>query len=103
MTSGPDITHTAWKANFPDAFHWAEWDTEENAVLFHEGSGETLMLTPMGAFILKTISINAISTGTLAEQAAQYFDIPLDDKLTGAIRMILRTFEQKGLVLSTLS
>lgn len=92
-----------WKANFPDYFLWAEWEAEEASVYFHEGSGETLLLNPLGAFILKAVGNDAISTESLAQLTARNFDLPLDEELTGAIRMSLHTFEQKGLICSIAS
>jgi len=103
MTAGASIIPTTWKANFPDFFLWAEWEAEEGSVFFHEGSGETLLLNPLGAYLLKTLCSEELSTGKLAQRTARHFDLPLDDELTGAIRMNLHTFEQKGLLLPTAS
>ncbi|MCP3870979.1 MAG: hypothetical protein GY703_23360, partial [Gammaproteobacteria bacterium] len=53
----PVTTHqNLWTANEPDLFHWSEWENEEESVLFHKGSGETLLLNPLGAFLLKAVS-----------------------------------------------
>jgi len=95
------MTGTIWNANFPDFFVWAEWKGQEPSVVFHQGSGETLLLNPLGAFLLKTVCNEPISIETLAQLTAQYFDLPLDEELTRAISMSLHTFEQKGLILST--
>ncbi len=91
---------TTWKANFPDLFLWAEWEEEAASVLFHEGSGETLLLNPLGAFLLKTICSGKISTENLVQHTARYFDLPQDEALRETIRASLHTFELKGLILS---
>jgi hypothetical protein len=103
MTLEPDITGILWRANFPDFFLWAEWEDEEASVFFHQGSGETLLLNPLGAYLLKTICSEGISIEKLAHRTARYFDLPVDKALLGTINMSLRTFEQKGLVLSSVS
>ena len=100
MAPDPVIRATLWRANSPNQFHWAEWRDGEESVFFHQGSGETLLLNPLGAFLLKTICNNPVSLETLAQQAAGYFDLPLDEDLTRAINTSLFTFERKGLVLS---
>lgn len=99
MTTGTKNIATTWTANFPECFLWAEWETEELSVFFHEGSGETLLLNPLGALILKAIGNGEASTDMLARLAARNFDLPLDEKLLSTIQMALHTFEQKGLVL----
>ena len=86
---------------FPDYFLWAEWEDEEASVFFHEGSGETLLLGPLGAFILKIIGNEPVSTEKLYQLTARNFDLGLDEELTDAVRMSLHTFEQKGLIRST--
>ena len=98
MTLQSNATATLWKANFPELFSWAEWDDEEASVLFHQGSGETLLLNPLGAFLLKTVCHQSATIDTLTQLSGRYFDLPLDDELNKAIRTSLHTFEQKGLV-----
>ena len=92
-----------WKANSPTHFHWAKWENGEESAFFHQGSGETLLLNPLGVFLLKTICEDQVSSETLAQRAAEYFDLPMDGNLTRAINSSLFTFEQKGLVLSVRS
>jgi len=99
MTTGAETISTIWKANFSECFLWAEWETEEASVFFHKGSGETLLLNPLGTFILKTLGNEEASTETLARMTSRNFNLPLDEELRGAIRMSLHTFEQKGLLL----
>lgn len=87
-----------WRVDFPDFFHWAEWQDEEESVFYHQGSGETLLLNPLGAFVLKTVCNGEISTEKLAQQTAHYFELPMDAALIDGIDLSLRTFEQKGLI-----
>ncbi|MCB1763505.1 MAG: hypothetical protein KDI27_10250 [Gammaproteobacteria bacterium] len=87
-----------WRANLPGFFHWAVWDDEEEEVFYHQGSGETLLLNPLGAFILKIIGSAEISTDKLVQLAANHFKLPIDQALIDCIEMSLRTFAQKGLI-----
>ena len=103
MAPEPVIRTTLWKANAPTQFHWADWEDGEESVFFHQGSGETLLLNPLGVFLLKTVCDEPVSSETLSQQAAGYFDLPVDEDLTRAITTSLLTFERKGLVLSTKS
>lgn len=97
------VRNALWKANSPTHFHWAEWADGEETVFFHQGSGETLLLNPLGVFLLKTICENPVSSETLTQLTAMYFGLPMDEDLTRTIKTSLFTFERKGLVLSTKS
>lgn len=91
-----------WEANFPAFFHWAAWQDEDESVFYHQGSGETLLLSPLGAFLLKMIATGPTSVEKLALSAAHHFDLPLDNELTTVIATSLQTFAQKGLVFPSL-
>ncbi len=88
-----------WKVNIPEYLLWAEWDNEEETGVFHPGSGDTLLLNPLGAFLLKSIQMENRSTPALIHLAAQHFNLPEDSELTRAINTSLRTFERIGLIL----
>ena len=98
MTVETAPADTLWEANFPAFFHWAAWPDEDESVFFHQGSGETLLLGPLGAFLLDQIAAGPTSAKTLAQSAARRFDLPVDDELTNVIDTSLRTFADKGLV-----
>lgn len=89
---------TIWEANFPAYFHWADWQDEGESVFFHQGSGETLLLNPLGAFLLQSIAIGPVSTEKLTLSAAHHFDFALSKELTTAIGASLHSFAQKGLI-----
>ena len=98
MRPGDNADATVWEANFPAYFRWADWADEEESVFFHQGSGETLLLNPLGAFLLKTIAAAPISTKALAQRAATRFDLSADQSLATAIGASLHVFAQKGLI-----
>ncbi|WP_428607258.1 HPr-rel-A system PqqD family peptide chaperone [Sedimenticola sp.] len=93
-------TERLWFANAPDQFCWGVWPDEEEAVLFHQGSGDTLMLNPLGEFLLKRLQIEQQTQSELAASAATYFDISNDNELAGAVYLSLLTFRSLGLVIS---
>lgn len=98
MTPEPDTEAAVWKANFPAYFRWADWADEDESVFFHQGSGETLLLNPLGAFLLKTIAAEPLSAKALAQRAATRFDLSADKSLANAIGTSLNLFAQKGLI-----
>lgn len=93
-----DARERKWTANSPEQFHWAVWDEEEDAVLFHEGSGDTLMLNPLGEFLLKELKKEIKLQGDLSLAAAVYFDLDNDDELKQVVESSLKTFHLLGLV-----
>lgn len=91
---------TRWFANGPEQFCWADWPDEEEAVLFHQGSGDTLMLNPLGEYLLKRLQQEQLTHQQLSAAAADYFHIDNDAGLTESIVTSLRTFRSLGLVVS---
>ncbi len=89
-----------WLANSPDQFCWSVWQDEEEAVLFHQGSGDTLMLNPLGEYLLKQLQLERHTQSELTATAAQYFEIDNNSELADAVGVSLRTFQSLGLVIS---
>ncbi len=87
-----------WKVNIPEYLLWAEWADEEETAVFHPGSGDTLLLNPLGAFLLQTIQTENRSTPTLIHLAAQHFNLSEDSETARTINTSLRTFERMGLI-----
>ncbi len=93
-------TGRRWFANGPEQFCWANWPDEDEAVLFHQGSGDTLMLNPLGEYLLKRLQAEPLTHVQLAASAADYFDIDNDVQLVESTIASLRTFRSLGLVVS---
>lgn len=89
-----------WLANGPDQFCWGVWQDEEDAVLFHQGSGDTLMLNPLGEYLLKQLQLGRQTQSELAATAARYFEIDNNSELAEAIGVSLLAFRSLGLVIS---
>lgn len=93
-------TERRWFANGAEQFCWGNWPGEEESVLFHQGSGDTLMLNPLGEFLLKRLQIEQLTHAKLAASASDYFEIENDSELAEAVMASLRTFRSLGLVIS---
>jgi len=93
-------TGRRWFANGPEQFCWASWPDEDEAVLFHQGSGDTLMLNPLGEYLLKQLQVKPLNHAQLTASAADYFNIDNDDQLAQSMIDSLRTFRSLGLVVS---
>jgi len=93
-------TERRWFANAPDQFCWSNWQGEEESVLFHQGSGDTLLLNPLGEFLLKRLQIEQLTHTELTASAANYFEIDNDAGLADSIMASLHTFRSFGLVIS---
>lgn len=93
-------TERRWSANAPEQFCWGNWQDEDEAVLFHEGSGDTLMLNPLGEFLLKCLQSEQLTHAELSTSAADYFEIDNDSRLADSIIASLHTFRSLGLVIS---
>lgn len=91
-----------WFANAPDQFCWSIWPDEEEAVLFHQGSGDTLMLNPLAEFLLKRLQLESQTPSELTRSAADYFEIDANSELADAVHHSLLTFRSLGLVISDL-
>lgn len=89
-----------WFANAPGQFCWGDWPDTGEAVLFHQGSGDTLMLNPLGEFLLKRLLIEQRTQSQLAAEAADHFRIANDNALVNAVLESLYTFRSLGLIIS---
>ncbi|MCP3867841.1 MAG: hypothetical protein GY703_07050, partial [Gammaproteobacteria bacterium] len=67
------------------------------------GSGETLLLNPLGAFLLKAVSEKPMSIDELVQHAASFFRTTVDEELIQMVATSLYTFKAKGLVVSIAS
>lgn len=88
-----------WALNFPEQFHWARWEDEDSAVLYHEGSGDTILLSPLGEYILTRINESPLSIPELIGAVCQYFSIEEDDELACSVENSLASFRIMGLII----
>jgi len=95
-----ESTISKWMLNAPQQFNWACWEDEENVVLFHEGSGDTILLNPLGEFLLKTIGDESAISADLAVLACKYFELTDAEELNQVIQQTLDSFRKMGLVIS---
>jgi len=89
-----------WQANCPDQFCWGVWQDEEDAVLFHQGSGDTLMLNHLGEYLLRQLQLSDHTQSQLVADAAQFFELDNNTELADAVAVSMHTFRSLGLVIS---
>lgn len=89
-----------WLANCPNQFYWAVWPDEEDVVFFHQGSGDTLLLNPLGEFLLKRLQSGRQTPSGLSAAAAGYFDVDNNKDMADAVLDSLHVFRTLGLVIS---
>jgi len=93
-------TNLKWMLNFPDQFHWASWSDADSVVLFHEGSGDTVLLSPLGEYVLKQLEQLPLSHTELVSAVGGFFNIEEDLDLVNSIESTLRSFRKMGLIVS---
>lgn len=89
-----------WALNFPQHFHWAHWKGEDNVALFHEGSGDAILLSPLGEYLLKRLGKSPLSSTELISEAGRFFDLEQDSELANSVKSTLRSFRDMGLIVS---
>ncbi|GEM_PF-2304839 len=100
MNGMDEFIDNKWFLNRPEQFHWAVWNDEEDAVLFHGGAGNTLMLNPLGEYLLKALLSDPKNIEELCRGAAHYFDIDNNQDLHDVALSSMQQFRYIGLVLT---
>ena len=76
--------------------HWKVWDDE--FVIFDEGSGDTHLLDPLAAELVKVLQESPGHVPALARRLVARLDLELDADLTGRVRELVDRFVAIGLV-----
>jgi len=67
-------------------------------VLYHDQSGDTHRLNPLGARAIEYLAEGALRAEHLAGRLATEFEVPLDDEFTATIARLVESFYDLGLV-----
>lgn len=89
-----------WALNFPQHFHWAYWEGDDNVALFHEGSGDAILLSPLGEYLLKKLKESPLTSTELISEAGCFFELEQDSEFASAVKSTLRSFRDMGLIVS---
>lgn len=70
----------------------------DGAVVYHEPSGSTHQMEPLGAVILCAVNEEASSLDALCARLARELELPAGEDLDGCLAAWLAQFEKLGLV-----
>jgi PqqD family protein of HPr-rel-A system len=76
--------------------HWKAWDDE--FVIFDEGSGDTHLLDPLAAEVLKLLEQSPGDVADLARRTVARLDLAPDPDLAARVLELVRRFAAAGLV-----
>jgi PqqD family protein of HPr-rel-A system len=76
-------TEDVWARTVGSELHWASWDGEE--VFYDAGSGDTHVLDPVTAFLLKRLQSTSATIRELADLVAVEYNIDPGDRLLARV------------------
>ena len=76
--------------------HWKAWDDE--FVVFDEGSGDTHLLDPLAAELLKILEDSPGQLSGLTRRITARLDLATDPKVVERMRELMERFVSAGLV-----
>ena len=80
-------TQTVWTRTLGSELHWASWDEEE--VVYDAGSGDTHVLDPITALLLKRLQSTSAKTSELADLVAAELKVDSGDELLARVHRSL--------------
>ena len=76
-------TETLWTRSIGSELHWASWDRDE--VIYDAASGDTHLLDPITALLLKRLQSAPANTGELADLVAAELKVDSGDELLARV------------------
>ena len=95
-SASPDSSKANWRLAEGCRLHWKVWDDE--FVIFDEGSGDTHLLDPLAAEVLKVLEESPGEVSGLARRIVARLDLAPDSDLTERVRELVERFVALGLV-----
>ncbi len=92
----PDSPDVNWQLAEGCRLHWKAWDQE--FVVFDEGSGDTHLLDPLAAEVLKALEESPGEVPGLARRVVARLDLARDTDLHERVRELVERFVVAGLV-----
>jgi PqqD family protein of HPr-rel-A system len=86
-----------WTASRLGAFQWRNWDDSET-ILFHTASGDTHVLSPPAAVILKELEHDSLPFEEIVKRVTISLGDAHDDSLADQVEQLLDEFDQLGLI-----
>lgn len=75
---------------------WRCW--HEHTLVYHPPSGDTHLLNPLAAEVLRSLSRRAATAAELADHVAAAFDLQVDGQLLRQMEQCLAQFAELGLI-----
>ena len=91
-----DSSEANWRLAEGCRLHWKVWDDE--FAIFDEGSGDTHLLDPLAAEVLKVLEESPGEISGLARRIVARLDLAPDSDLTERVRELVERFVALGLV-----
>jgi PqqD family protein of HPr-rel-A system len=86
----------SWQLAEGCRLHWKAWDDE--FVVFDEGSGDTHLLDPLAAEVLKVLEESPGKVSELARRVVARLDLAPDTDLSERVSELVERFVAAGLV-----
>jgi PqqD family protein of HPr-rel-A system len=86
-----------WASSSLGTFQWRNWD-EEETILFHTASGNTHVLSPPAAAVLKELEHASLDFEEIVRRVTISLGNVHDDSLADQVRRLLDEFDQLGLI-----
>ncbi len=86
-----------WTASRLGTFQWRKWD-ETETILFHTASGDTHVLSPPAAVVLKELEHASLPFEEIVKRVTISLGDVHDDSLADQVEQLLDDFDQLGLI-----
>ena len=91
----------SWSIITPDALYWKMWDDE--CVVFNATTGQTHVLEPVLALLIRQIEAGSTESEELVSQTAKLLGLELTDDVRDKLNLMLQKLAQYGLIESVSS
>ena len=85
-----------WSVVTPEALHWKMWD--DDCVVFNATSGQTHVLDPVLALLIRQIDTGCNNTDELLNQTTRLLGVELTEEIRESLRQMLHQLEQFSLI-----
>ena len=95
----PNCSETLWCLSHPESVHWAEWENEDEAVLYINSTGQTVLVSLLCISLLEILKNSSQTLTTLVQSISQSIDEELQaTELQSSIQSTLQQLQQFGAI-----
>ena len=92
----PKARAASWSIVAGATLHWKVWD--DDCIVFNTASGQTHLLDPIPALLVRQIEAGCGNSEELFSQTARLLDTDLTAELQSSLEDMLRQLDQLGLI-----